>query len=982
MLLNVHSYYSLRYGTLSIEQLLEGAKVCGYTTIVLTDINNTAFALEFIYQSREKKIKGLAGVEFRNEEELLFIGIAQSIEGFREMNELLTITNRYKKKLPECAPDWKYVYVIYPYGKKKIHSLKSFEYIGVRPFHLNKIRLEDADNYKKYVMWYPITYHRRGGYLLHKQLRAIDHNILLSQLEKGQYALKNESYISSEELLCKYKDFPIIIGNTLALLCQCKFEFDYEEVKNKQCFSESFEKDKEILLTKTLAGFSQRYGADNATALARIYKEIDIIVACKYAAYFLITDDICTYARNKGYYYVGRGSGANSVVAYCLGITEVDPIELNLYFERFLNVKRKNPPDFDIDFCWNQRDDVYSYIFSKYGNEHVALMGSMSKFKDRSIVRELGKIYGLPKSEIDQLVRDPNAVVNKNEVTNLIISVSEKMRNFPNQRTIHASGVLISERPLSYYGAIDYPPKGLPTVQFDMYTAEAINMEKLDVLSQRGIGHINDCIQIIQENKGEVVDVHRPKDFFQDIKIAQQLVSANTIGCFYIESPAMRQLLTKLECSTYAVLVAASSIIRPGVASSGMMKTYIECHRRPNEVKYLHPVFKEQLEETYGVMVYQEDVMKIGHHFGGLDLAEADVLRRMMNNKYREDANSEIIALKTKFFENCKAKGYEDATIELVWNQMKSFAGFSFNKAHSASYAVESYQSLFLKTYYPLEFMVAVLNNYGGFYGRKVYINEARKFGATIHLPDINKSGLQAKIYGTDIYLGWDGVLNLEQAFVHRLVSERMENGDYLNLENFIIRTNVGLEQMIVLIRCGAFSMMGKEKKVLLWEAHLFLSSQSSKAVAAPTLLTLSETKVHLPMLETSIEEDVYDEIELLELPITESMFFLAKSNYRGSAFAKDLLQLEGLAVRMVLDFICDKTVRTKNQQYMKFGTFLDMYGDFVDTIHFPPSLKAFPLNGMGLYLVEGIVVVDFGCAAVEVQRCAKMPLKPDPRSV
>lgn len=982
MLLNVHSYYSLRYGTLSIDQVLVGAKACGYSTIVLTDINNTAFALEFIYQARQKKINGLIGVEFKNEDELLFIGIAQNIEGFREMNELLTITNKYKKKLPEIAPDWMHVYVIYPYGKKKIHSLKSFEYIGVRPFHLNKIRLENHDNYNKYVVWYPITYHRRGGYLMHRQLRAIDHNSLLSQLKKDQYALKNESYISQEELFAFYQDFPVLVENTIKLLAQCRFEFDFEEIKNKQCFSDSFEKDKEILLERTLAGVPARYGRDNVAALDRIYKEIAIIVECKYAAYFLITDDICTYARSKGYHYVGRGSGANSVVAYCLGITEVDPIELNLYFERFLNVKRKNPPDFDIDFCWNQRDDIYSYIFSKYGTEHVALMGSMSTFRDRSIVRELGKIYGLPKSEIDQLVRDPNALANKNEVTDLIISVSEKMRRFPNQRTIHASGVLISERPLSYFSAIDFPPKGLPTVQFDMYTAEAINMEKLDVLSQRGIGHINDCIQIIQENKGELIDIHRPKDFFQDVKIAHQLASAHTIGCFYIESPAMRQLLTKLECSTYAVLVAASSIIRPGVASSGMMKTYIECHRHPDEIKYLHPVFKEQLEDTYGVMVYQEDVMKIGHHFGGLDLAEADVLRRMMNNKYREDANSEIKILKTKFFENCKEKGYANATIQLVWNQMESFAGFSFNKAHSASYAVESYQSLFLKTYYPLEFMVAVLNNYGGFYGRKVYINEARKFGATIHLPHINKSGLQATIEGTDIYLGWDGVLNLEQGFVRDFVTERMRNGVYSSLENFILRTSAGLEQVVILIRCGAFQTMGKEKKVLLWEAHLFIQPTKNKGIAEPTLLVLPETKVQLPKLETSIEEDLYDEIELLGLPITESMFFLTKSTYRGTAFAKDLLQLEGTVVRMVLDFICDKTVRTKNQQYMKFGTFFDALGEFVDTIHFPPSLKIFPLKGAGVYLVQGLVVVDFGCAAIDVHRCAKMPLNPDPRSI
>lgn len=980
MLLNIHSNYSLRYGTLSVDQIVQALSVCGYDTAVLTDINNTSFALEFIHKMQQAKLNGLVGVEFRNGDELLYIGIAKNREGFRELNELLTKANKNKVPLPVAAPDWQHVYVIYPYGKKKTTSLQPFEYIGIQPLHLNKIGLEANDNYKHYVVWHPITYHRKIGYALHRQLRAIDHNLLISQLAPEHTASEKEHFITRQELLQLYQYCPQIIDNTVKLLGNCSFHFDFEKTRNKQLFTDSFYNDRELLLQLALEGVKSRYGNNQAAAIARIHKEMEIIDQCGYAAYFLITDDICRYARKQGYHYVGRGSGANSVVAYCLGVTEVDPIALGLYFERFLNIKRKNPPDFDIDFCWNQRDDMYNYIFKKYGEQHVALMGAMSTFKGKSIIRELGKIYGLPKADIDQLIRNPNSILSKNEVTELIVSISHSFRDFPNQRTIHASGVLISEKPLTYYSALDYPPKGLSTVQFDMYTAEEINLEKFDILSQRGIGHINDCAQLIEKNKGKKVDIHQAKHFFEDPLIAAQLRSTNTIGCFYIESPAMRQLIGKLECDTYPVLVAASSIIRPGVASSGMMKTYIERHRQPETIDYIHPVFKEQLEETYGVMVYQEDVMKIGHHFGGLDLADADVLRRMMNNKYRE--NAEVKALKQRFFQNCSEKGYSEQSTELVWMQMESFAGFSFNKAHSASYAVESYQSLFLKTYYPIEFMTAVLNNYGGFYQRKVYVNEARKSGAIIALPDVNYSQYGASLDDATIYLGFDCFLHLETSLAQRIVAEREAHGNYTSLENFVLRTQAGLEQMVLLIRSGAFRFLCIGKKELLWEVHLLMSGlqKASQTTQEPLFQTASRKPI-LPQLETSLLEDLYDEIELLGFPVSDSMFCLAKSDYRGNVLAKELLTREGETVRVVGDFVCEKDVWTKNNQRMKFGNFLDVNGNLIDTVHFPSILAQYPLLGNGLYLIEGKIVLDFGVPSIEVYRCAKMPLKSDPRS-
>jgi DNA polymerase III alpha subunit len=543
-------------------------------------------------------------------------------------------------------------------------------------------------------------------------------------------------------------------------------------------------------------------------------------------------------------------------------------------------------------------------------------------------------------------------------------------------RSIHAGGILISEEPVSCYTALDMPPKGFPTTQWDMYTSEEIGFEKLDILSQRGIGHIRESAEIILRNRSVDVDVHAIQKFKNDPKIKEYLKTGETKGCFYVESPSMRGLLQKLRCDDYTTLVAASSIIRPGVARSGMMREYIYRFHNPDKFKYLHPVMKEQLEETFGVMVYQEDVLKVCHHFAGLDLSDADTLRRAMSGKYR--SKQEMRRIVEKFFSNCREKGYSEELIKEVWRQIESFAGYSFSKAHSASYAVESFQSLYLKAHFPLEFMVAVINNFGGFYRTWVYVHEARRYGAVIQLPCVNKSNYKTTIYDKDIYLGFIHILSLENKLATSIEENRQAEGAFSDLNDFITRVNPGLEQVILLIRAGAFRFTGKKKALLLWEAHMMINKSTPEPMKP--LFSSPVKNFTLPDLEQDKLNDAYDEIELFSFPVTMTWFDMLETTFRGEIQSREMIKHTGRRVRMIGHLVTIKYIKTIKKEWMNFGCFIDAEGNFFDTTHFPQSLKLYPFKGSGTYLILGKVVEEFGYPSLEAEKLAKLPVKPDKR--
>lgn len=979
MFLNCHTAFSLRYGTLTVQELVAEAQEHGVQALALTDIHSTSGCLDFVRACRKVGMHPLVGVEFREGDRLLYVGLARNVDGFRELNDFLSRHLCEGEALPRRAPAFENAFIIYPWGVFSDPALLAdHEYVGVRPADLTKLFASPfRRSQDRLLIFYPVTYTGKAGYNLHRLLRAVDKNTLLSKLTPADVGAADEHMRPMAELMAWYRDYPQIITHTMRLMDSCRFDMDLDAPKNKRFFTGSAYDDRILLEKLAHDGMLRRYGPNNKEAKARVAREIEIIDQLSFSAYFLITWDFVRYAQSRNFFYVGRGSGANSIVAYCMGITDVDPIELDLYFERFLNPHRTSPPDFDIDFSWKDRDEVIDYVYKRYGKGHTALLATYNTFQGRSIIRELGKVFGLPKAEIDKLVERERPEESPDKIERLIYRYGKLMENLPNHLGIHPGGILITELPMHTYTATQLPPKGFPITQFDMFVAEDAGLFKFDILSQRGLGHIKDSAVLVRQNRRIDVDVHRVEEFKKDPNIIQMLREGRSIGCFYVESPAMRQLLGKLDCDTYVKLVAASSIIRPGVARSGMMREYIHRQHNPNDFEYIHPKMRELLEETYGVMVYQEDVIKVAHHFGGLDLAEADVLRRAMSGKYR--TSTKLDELKVKYLKNCRERGYPDEISLEVWRQIESFSGYSFSKAHSASFAVESFQSLYFKTYFPKEFMVAVINNFGGFYRTEIYVHEARMAGANVLAPCVNHSDYLTNIRGDDVYLGLIHLKDLETRIGEELPRERIENGPFRNFEDLVRRVPMGLEQVTLLIRIGALRFTGKTKKQLLWEANLHYSA-ADRSAQKTVLFEPPTSDFRLPSLTDDRVEDAYDEIELLGFPLCPWFDLLEKPIGPNELAADDLIGRVGERVTLTGYLVTTKYTRTIKGEIMGFGCFLDHRGRFVDTTHFPQSLQRFPLSGGGVYRMYGKVQDDFDIASLDVERMEKLGYKRDPR--
>lgn len=980
--LNCHTWFSLRYGTFSVERLIELARANEAEFIAVTDINNTSACLSFIQLAENCDFQYSVGVDFRNGAQQQYVGIAKNNKGFHQLNEHLSLHLHQKQEFEAQAPDLPDCFVIYPFAqveKQQKVRFRDNEFIGVSPEELRKLKFSTYLNYtEKLVLLQTVSFETKKDYNAHRLLRAIDNNELLSKLPETEQGAFHHRF--KPDLAADFEEFPHILENTRKLTANCGVEFGFgrEQNRNLQIYGESREKDIERLRELCLKNLPGRYPHPDEKVWSRVEKELASIIKLNFVSYFLINYDIVRYARSRNYPFVGRGSGANSIVAYIIGITNVDPIELDLYFERFINENRASPPDFDIDFSWKDREDITRYIFDTY--EHTALMGTYVTFKRRAVARELGKVFGLPKENIDKLSEGFFDYRQLDHLEKLVLRYSKLIEGFPNYTSVHSGGILILNDSVHKYCATFLPPKGFATVQIDMNISEEVGIHKFDILAQRGLSKITDTIEIVKRNQpqAQLYDIEDINAFKQDPKINDLLRKGDCMGVFYVESPAMRGLFIKLRTDNYMNLVAASSVIRPGVSSAGMKEEFIKRHRDPERRKQAHPVMYEIMKETYGVMVYQEDVMKVAHEFAGLNFEDADVLRRGMSGK--KVATKDLERVEQTFRDNCKEKGYSSQLIEEIWEQISSFAGYAFPKGHSASYAVESYQSLYLKRYFPLEFMVAALNNGGGFYNVETYIQEIRRWGGRIHAPCVNKSDHPNVIYGKDVYLGLGYLKELEDKSVRQLLENRQFFGEFKSFEDFLDRVPISIEQITILLKINAFRFTGFDKYHLLWKAHFKLNRHKT-IIQQPVLFQPPNRDFDLPHFKVSRLVEAYDQIEVLGFPLC-SQFELLKNPMKEALLARDLKDHLGEEVELYGNLITAKRTGTVNNKIMCFGTFYDREGGIFDTVQFPDTSEKFPLRAKGIYLCRGTVNCELDYISLSIRSIIRQETVPDPRLV
>jgi len=927
---------------------------------------------EFVQLCREHGIKPVAGIEFRDNGRLLYIGIAQNQEGFKALNTILTSHLTNGAALPRRLDQVTDAFIIYPDRIPSPERMRSHEFVGLTITNLRKKAIGDVQQEPgKVVLLHTINHADRMGWQVHKLLQCIDQGLMLSQVSSSGLADPGQTWLEQDSIAdLKIRYGPIML-NTEKLLDQCQISFETLGPPNRRSFTAGYESDKSLLLSLTSKGLARRYpDCDLPLARSRLEHELNIIFRLQFASYYLVVWDMLRHARSSGYPYVGRGSGGNSIAAYCLMITHVEPIELGLHFERFLNSHRLVPPDFDIDFSWKHRDKVLSYLIASHGSDRTALLASYNTFKGKSIVRELGKVFGLNKREIDQIIQHP-LQDNHHPHAHYIFAYGRLLERMPNYLSVHSGGVIIAEEALDNYTARQMMPKGMPITHCDMRHAELLGFHKFDVLSQRGLGHIEQAVQLVKSRHDKQIPIDNVHQIKQDPRTLQQLYSGECIGCFYIESPAMRGLLHKMKCSSYLDLVAASSIIRPGVAKSGMMRSYLRRRMGQEEPTYLHPVMEQKLGETFGIMVYQEDVMQVVTAIAGFEAREADMLRRLMTGK--EKSKKLLASLRSRFLVACQLQHMPNMVATELWRQISSFSGYSFCKAHSASYAAESFQSLYLKAHFPLEFITAVINNGGGFYPVEIYVHEARRLGVSVVPPCINRGGYQTTIVGDHLVLGWKHVKGLRSDTCAQLISVRQNGGPFRNLWDMMNRLHLPPNQIALVVRIGGarFTKLAKGEILLRWltvskKGYDQSADQMQLPWGASSFPRLSPTMAHGPDMQAM------DEQELLGFTLKSPFSLLAEHPQDGIRAGQMKLH-ENRTMQIVGYFVIRKPVTTNRHRHMCFATWLDLDGEYFDSVHFPKELKTYPFEGKGSYLLTGRVVIEHNYPILEVKKMRRI---------
>ncbi len=587
----------------------------------------------------------------------------------------------------------------------------------------------------------------------------------------------------------------------------------------------------EMLRKLVYAGAKRRYGRITDKARGRLDYELNVICKLGFEDYFLVVWDLLRFASREGIRYAGRGSAADSAVAYCLGIANVDPIERDLLFERFMSLERAVLPDVDVDFQAERRNDVMAYVIEKYGEEHVAMVATYNTFQARSSVRDLGKALGFSLDEMDRLSKHlpyisahdlDSAFANVPELRDSgfsreryrrLIDLAGSVAGFPRHLSTHLGGIVVTREPLLDITPVQMAAKGFPVIQFDKVDVEDLGLVKLDLLCLRILSAVQDTVASVRQRDASFDYDNIP----YDDKASYDLIAASdTIGVFQLESPAQKSLHTRLQPDRFEDLIAAVAIIRPGPILANMVDPYIARRHGQQPVTYLHPSLEKILSKTYGVVLFQEQVIEIATEIAGFTPGESDKLRRAMtsNRSY-----AEMDRIGEHFIERAVEKGVKRRIAEEIFSYIRAYAGYGFCEAHAAAFADTSYKTAYLKQHHAAHFYAALLSNQPmGYYPPHTLIWEAKRKGIEVRPPDINASDRKYKVEGEAMRVGLEQVRNAGEASLPKLIEARNANGAFASLHDFCRRARVDRDTTRDLILAGAFDAMNSNRRQLLWE--------------------------------------------------------------------------------------------------------------------------------------------------------------------
>jgi DNA-directed DNA polymerase III PolC len=850
--LTTHSSYSLQESTLTPAQLAHLARKNNMPALGMTDHWLLTGAVEFVQACLKEEIQPVLGLEIDLKQGKVAL-FAQNLSGWSTLCRLSSTLALRENPTDSCSPEYLEQFaegLLALALPETIQSNQTLTDIFKGNLYLslqNRSQAISTANLARQinlpvVVSQPIYCERPEEIGLLNTLRAIRENQPIHMVRsQGGHSSQPVHFSGMGEILVQFSGMKSAIKNTLEIAERCQFDFPLNTSHMPVVSLPEGIDQTQFLRQKAENGIRRIYGEITPEIQTRLDHELEIISKMGYEPIFLIVEDILNYARQENIPYSSRGSAASSLVAHSLGITSPDPLRLNLYFERFLNPARITPPDIDTDLCSRGRDNVIDHVFQKYGSDRVAMVATINRYRPRSALNDVAKAHNLSPASIKALTRklphsfwarrsgsEPDttfAELQKNytaENYQKIFEQAEAILGLPRHLSVHPGGLVIAPGSLTdLVPVMRSGSKGTTITQMDLEAVESLGLVKIDLLGIRGLTVLGDVADFIQAESPEsfpsslsVLD-SVPQE---DTPTADTVEHGYTIGCFQIESPGMRATLREIHARSEEDIMAALALYRPGPLTGGLKDAFVRRFKGEEKISHIHPALAPLLEETYGVILYQEQVLRIANSLAGFSLAEGDLLRRAMSHF---DPGDKMKDLKEKFMREAQARsGIPTDTGQRIWEMMAAFAGYGFPKAHAASYAQIGWRSAWCKTHFPAHFMAAVLAGWGGYYSQRVYVSEARRLGLNVRPPHINFSDKQFTVGNrTDrlaagpetLYMGLEQVKHLSRRTIQNIIHSR----PFYSLEDFLTRAAPKPVEAENLARIGALEGMGKIPAIL-----------------------------------------------------------------------------------------------------------------------------------------------------------------------